>query len=159
MSDVPISDADQSGYEVGYCKPPKATRWPKGKSANPAGKKKGDKSLAALFRKVGNKMVPKKVGDKVKMVSLMEMLIEASIVHGAKGNTNFGSWLLKVLEEFGTEAANDNPKRKSGQIYRDARGIPKIDFPTGWNEETLKRDQALLTEIEKEFELMFAAER
>jgi hypothetical protein len=32
-------------YEVGYGKPPKSTRWPKGKSGNPRGPKKGSRGL------------------------------------------------------------------------------------------------------------------
>ena len=44
---------DSSGsYEVGYGKPPKHTRFPKGQSGNLKGRPKGSKNLKTLARKV-----------------------------------------------------------------------------------------------------------
>lgn len=36
---------DNRDYEIGYGKPPTATRWPKGQSGNPRGPKKGSRGL------------------------------------------------------------------------------------------------------------------
>ena len=153
MSDEQTLSVDQSGYSVGYRKPPKASQWPKGHSGNAAGKKKGDKSFAALFRKVAKKMVPKKIGNKTKMVSFMELLVEASFVHGAKGNTNFGAWVLKVQEDFGTEPPGSSLYPKPGQIYRDSQGNPKIDLQWIWNEELSAQLKILMAEFGPDPEL------
>lgn len=41
----PKGPGKRRDYEVGYGKPPKSTRWPKGKSGNPRGPKKGSRGL------------------------------------------------------------------------------------------------------------------
>lgn len=38
-------------YEVGYCKPPKHTRFKKGQSGNPKGRRKGSFNLRTIFEK------------------------------------------------------------------------------------------------------------
>lgn len=53
MSD---DEDDDKPYEVGYCKPPKHTQWPKGVSGNPAGKKK-EESLLDQLRKLSAKEI------------------------------------------------------------------------------------------------------
>ena len=52
MSD---SDDDEVG---GYARPPKDTRWPKGKSGNPGGRPKGAQSLKTVIRKSASIRVP-----------------------------------------------------------------------------------------------------
>jgi hypothetical protein len=44
-------------YEVGFGRPPKSTRFAKGKSGNPNGRPKGSKNLATLFREIGEEQV------------------------------------------------------------------------------------------------------
>ena len=43
--------------EVGYGKPPKATRFKKGKSGNPSGRPRRNPGIAELFRKVSKQIV------------------------------------------------------------------------------------------------------
>ena len=37
------------GYEIGFAKPPSATRFPKGQSGNPAGRPRGSKNLSTIL--------------------------------------------------------------------------------------------------------------
>lgn len=41
-----------SPYEVGYCKPPKASQFPPGKSGNPKGRPKGAKSAPDIWQEI-----------------------------------------------------------------------------------------------------------
>ena len=38
-------------YDIGYGMPPKSTRFKKGQSGNPAGRKKGSRNLATIVRR------------------------------------------------------------------------------------------------------------
>lgn len=51
-----MSDSGED-YEVGYCKPPKHTRYKKGQSGNPNGRPKGARGLKHDLRKVLNEKV------------------------------------------------------------------------------------------------------
>jgi hypothetical protein len=49
--------ADNGNYEVGFTRPPKHSRFMKGKSGNPRGRPKGSKNLATMFEKVGRERI------------------------------------------------------------------------------------------------------
>ena len=47
-----------SKYNVGYCKPPENSQFPKGKSGNPAGRPKGSKSSKLLQKSSSSSRSP-----------------------------------------------------------------------------------------------------
>lgn len=49
---MPKKYEKKGDYDIGFAKPPKSTRWQKGQSGNPSGKKKG-KSLAQYLLEAG----------------------------------------------------------------------------------------------------------
>ena len=51
-----MPEAD-SNYEVGFGKPPKHSRFVKGRSGNSKGRPKGSKNLATIFEKVGRERI------------------------------------------------------------------------------------------------------
>lgn len=60
------------GYDVGYKKPPRHTRFQKGKSANPKGRPRGAKGLAASLQKIFDKQITVKESGQAKKIPLAE---------------------------------------------------------------------------------------
>lgn len=67
--------ADKRDYEVGYGKPPKASRFRPGQSGNPKGRPKGARGVKALLREVLTSPVIVKVGGKTMSVSAMHAIL------------------------------------------------------------------------------------
>ncbi len=59
-------------YEVGYGKPPEATRFRKGVSGNPKGRPKGSKNIARMLRDAGSELVQITRTGRTKKVTLLE---------------------------------------------------------------------------------------
>lgn len=114
--------ATTTTYEVGYCRPPKSKQWGKGQSGNPAGKKKGTKNFSTQFQKVATKAVTVKEGDHTKKVTLMELVVNAPLVHGINGDMKNAAQALKLAEEFGIQEPS---KLKSGTIVMTDSGKRK----------------------------------
>lgn len=70
--------SDEQSYKVGYGKPPRHTRWQKGQSGNPKGRRKGSRHIrfAELLKKALTKKVKVRKGGKVVSLSRLETGIE-----------------------------------------------------------------------------------
>lgn len=101
-----------SSYEVGFAKPPVATRFKLGQSGNLKGRPKGKKSklpgmaeerLKSLILQEAYRDVPIIERGRPKKVSMIEANIRALAVNGAKGNNRaaniFTTAVLKIEEE------------------------------------------------------------
>jgi hypothetical protein len=62
-------------YEVGFGRPPKSTRFAKGKSGNPNGRPKGSKNLATLFREIGEEQVTVTEGGRTRNIKKSHAVI------------------------------------------------------------------------------------
>jgi hypothetical protein len=78
--------SDEFSKEVGYGKPPHATRFKKGVSGNPKGRPKGSLNVATLFAKcVREKVVINEHGRR-KKISKLEVAVKQVINKGASGD-------------------------------------------------------------------------
>jgi hypothetical protein len=72
-----MSNAETTAYKVGYKKPPLHSRWPKGKSGNAAGRKKGKRTLDQEVQDALNARVPvTQNGQKSTMTKLQAALTQ-----------------------------------------------------------------------------------
>jgi len=67
MSESPKTPGD---YEVGYGRPPVQSRFQPGQSGNPAGKRKGQPTVAEIFMKEAARLVKVKRGDTVEIETI-----------------------------------------------------------------------------------------
>jgi hypothetical protein len=100
-ADVPKSAADARrstrDYEVGYCKPPKHTRFKKGVCPNPSGRgKRSASSPTDAVLKVLNEKTSFLRNGRVISASRDEMAIDRHIAAALRGDVEAAAWLLKI---------------------------------------------------------------
>lgn len=95
MSDDAKGPFWQTSYEIGYGKPPIASRFVKGKSGNPRGRPRKspskplvDRSTRDRFLSVTERSVTIREGDNLQKVPLVEAIMRAESVAALKGNTH-----------------------------------------------------------------------
>lgn len=87
-------DAGDSGYEVGYGKPPKAHRFKPGQSGNPRGRKKGTKSFSTLVQEeLDSKIVVVTDGARRKMTK-REIVAKKLVARAMQGDIKVAKELL-----------------------------------------------------------------
>ena len=62
-------------HEVGYGKPPRATRFRKGRSGNPRGRPNGDENLLSVFKRMVTKRIKIREGDKSRTITMADAII------------------------------------------------------------------------------------
>lgn len=80
-------------YEVGYGKPPQATRFRKGVSGNPTGRPKGSRSIASILAKLGRERVKVTTNGKTRSMTKLEVVFTQLNNQAASGN-------LKAIREL-----------------------------------------------------------
>ncbi|MBX3521585.1 MAG: hypothetical protein KF807_00105 [Xanthobacteraceae bacterium] len=87
---------DQSDYEVGYGKPPLATRFKKGTSGNPNGRPKGALDFDTIVRREARRKIRLREGNKVRSVTRAEAIVMKIIEGALKGDPKAVSNFMKL---------------------------------------------------------------
>ena len=85
---------ERSGYEVGYCQPPKHTRFKPGNSGNPKGRPKGAKNEVTILRNILNRQIDSRQDGKVRKISVLEGILLRFTEDALKGNPKSAAFLL-----------------------------------------------------------------
>lgn len=96
-------------YEVGYKKPPKATRFVKGRSGNPNGRPKGTLNLATTVNKALAETVTIIEQGRRKKISKLDATIKGMINRAVKGDAKAVQQLLSLAPLVGIEAPGSQP--------------------------------------------------
>jgi hypothetical protein len=103
----------ESEYAVGYGRPPVHSRFKKGQSGNPKGRRKGSRNLKTEIKQIVSKPVTVRDGETERKVSMAAANVLAHGVKGAKGDVRSANLFLNVtrtvglLEEDGSIVPND----------------------------------------------------
>lgn len=97
-------ETDDSDYQVGYGKPPRATRWKKGKSGNPCGRPKGSRGLKTdLHAELVSRMEIQINGQRVSGTK-QQLMLKTLTARAAAGDVRAITKLVDlVLQIFGPE--------------------------------------------------------
>jgi hypothetical protein len=95
--------ANESDYEVGYKRPPKANQFKKGQSGNPGGRKKAEQieDVRIVIEEVLAEPVKLREGGQVRTVSKLEAMMRSQLVNALKGNPKAVRALFKLAQKNG----------------------------------------------------------
>ena len=73
-------------YEIGYCKPPKHSRFKPGQSGNPQGRPRGQRNFGTAVRDAANRKITMREGERTRNVSKMDGIIEVTLNKALQGD-------------------------------------------------------------------------
>lgn len=94
-------------YEVGYKKPPKHTRFKKGQSGNPKGKRKGTPDMKTVLREVLTSKVSMTLNGRKRDVPYMKAFGHQLAAKGLHGSVNDQIKMLAAIHKYVPEALSD----------------------------------------------------
>lgn len=108
-------------YEVGYGKPPKATRFRKGQSGNPRGRKRASENFLAIFKRHAIRRVRIKASDGTsKTLSVAEAIITKNYQEALKQDETAMANMLKLVELAGEFQDRSDPKSVGRPLFMPA---------------------------------------
>jgi Family of unknown function (DUF5681) len=119
-------------YEVGFAKPPEASRFPKGVSGNPRGRPKGALNFKTLLRQTLSEKVVITENGKRKIASKFEAVIWKLVSKAMKGDMVAVRLLLSQSSFMEMEEIQDS--RALCQRIREIYGLPpdpELEPPNG----------------------------
>ena len=100
MRAKPSTRRKTADYEVGWGKPPRATRWKPGQSGNPRGRPRGSKSLASIYNKIMQQKVEIQEHGKIVRISMWEAILRKLRQSALKGDFKAIAFLLAQEPEI-----------------------------------------------------------
>ena len=91
----------RSNSDVGYRRPPFATRFKPGQSGNPKGRTRDSKNLQTMFNKILNEQVTVREGSRLRKVSKAEAILRGIVVNAMKGDPRAIAAMFKIAEQPG----------------------------------------------------------
>ena len=83
---------------IGYKRPPVATRWKKGQSGNPSGKKKGTPDLKSDLVAELAEIIQINEGGASRRITKQRALLKALAARGIQGDARAANLMLKLIE-------------------------------------------------------------
>ena len=110
---------------VGYGRPPVHSRFRKGKSGNPTGKRKHGETgdAQALIRQEAYRLLTIREGDKVTRMPALQAVIRSQIASAAKGNVPAQRAVIKGIQDMEVEARARSTGAASKKLNKDGNDI------------------------------------
>ena len=89
--------------DVGYGRPPRRSRFKKGRSGNPRGRRKGRKNMSTIVKDVFEQTVTIKENGKTRRVKFSEAFVRQLAAKALNGSTRDQIALFKLMIEYAPE--------------------------------------------------------
>ena len=113
-----MSDKD---YDVGYGRTPKNTRFKKGQSGNPKGRKKGDRALKSDMRAELNERVQITENGRTVKLTKQQLVIKRLVAKAIKGDIRAISKLMDTLAAW--HGPEDEARKNATVLSADDEAI------------------------------------
>lgn len=100
-----VDDAD---YEVGFAKPPLATRFKKGRSGNPAGRPKKRSIASDDFRAMLNEKSPVRIGGKLQRMTTLPIVLKQLRAKAVNGDLAAARFVIQLAERIESKTGKGN---------------------------------------------------
>jgi Family of unknown function (DUF5681) len=110
---------------VGYGKPPRHTRFEKGRSGNPKGRPSGAKNLSTLFIEALNETVIIAENGGRRKISKRQAIVKQIVNKAAKGDWRCTKLLLELPQETGSPTEPESSESSFGAA--DKRTIEQLN--------------------------------
>jgi Family of unknown function (DUF5681) len=91
---------EPGNYEVGYCKPPRHTRFRAGRSGNPKGRGKHSKSGRTLLIEALNELVLVTEAGVKRRITKREAFCKSFVARALNGDARFAAMRMKIIEQL-----------------------------------------------------------
>jgi hypothetical protein len=134
------------GYEVGYGKPPEATRFKPGQSGNPKGRPKGAKNkrpalheerMKSIILDEAYRGIQVREGDRNVTIPMAQAVMRSIAVNAAKGHARAQRLFSELL------ASTENANKALHDEWLDVAIAYKVE----WEKELRRRDQLGITDL------------
>jgi transcription initiation factor IIF auxiliary subunit len=107
----PNSKGRNPTYSVGYGRPPVHSRFRKGQSGNPSGRRRYTESERAkqLLREEANRLISVREGGSVVRITALRAMIRNLLLLAAKGNASAQRTVWKVIEQLEADDRQKEP--------------------------------------------------
>ena len=97
--------ADKHDYDVGYGKPPKASRFKPGQSGNPRGRPRGQPNLITDIMTEMAEQIRVREGERERSISKQRAMIKALVAKSLKGEARAAALLIGLITKLGEAQA------------------------------------------------------
>jgi hypothetical protein len=115
-------------FEVGYGKPPKATRFRKGQSGNPRGRKRSGENYLSIFKRLVTKQVRVSDNGVQRRLSFAEAIILKNYQAALRQDQTAMSNVFRLVEVAGELRDSSDPKVVGGYIFMPERAASEEEF-------------------------------
>src|ERR1700757_768867 len=105
---------EQRDYAVGYGRPPRHTRYEKGRSGNPKGRPSGAKNMSTLFIEALNETVIIAENGGRRKISKRQAIVKQIVNKAAKGDWRCTKLLLELPQETGSPTEPESSEGSFG---------------------------------------------